>query len=458
MFAMDVLVRQLGSSHFPCPGGNNNQIGDVQKFNALCGLDIGGVEIDRMQVDSLATCVSICTSHQAPRCDGVTFRMDNICIFKTGIATTSTQFQPIAGADSAIGLLPVPPPSSRCASLGTGMIQLMAAKNFNLQCGQIFAGNDIEQQFQPSFDDCLNACAAMPACGGISFDVQQSQGFRNCYLKTQITTGGLLARAGVDSAFVAVDNTVRPAPTAASITSLVPSQIATVVSEVGSGSSSNSVAGTTVASEPVSIQEAPQSTSLSLAGATTAPAASPEDPPSSTAWIAAPIIGSLAAIALLIGLCILRKRRGRAGNHSLSLFGRSRARDLDPRNPSRDSLKLDDEEAGGPTSARSSKDLGQNLSGNPRNSILVTRAVSREVEFMDAPAPRLSDNPFIHPIEIELDDFMDGKGTNGPRDSQNGLKLNGVSVHSTSKEKILSNLQDISEPVEMGKTGAKNNE
>jgi hypothetical protein len=61
MLLEDILPRQVGAgnSHFPCPNGNGTQIGDVQKFNVLCGLDIGGVEIDRMQVDSLNTCVSI---------------------------------------------------------------------------------------------------------------------------------------------------------------------------------------------------------------------------------------------------------------------------------------------------------------------------------------------------------------------------------------------------------------
>lgn len=59
MLEQNLVVRQLGSSHFPCPNGNNTKIGDIQSFNVLCGLDIGGVEIDRMQVDSLSTCVNI---------------------------------------------------------------------------------------------------------------------------------------------------------------------------------------------------------------------------------------------------------------------------------------------------------------------------------------------------------------------------------------------------------------
>lgn len=61
MSSQDIVARQVGTgnSHFPCPTGNGTQIGDVQKFNVLCGLDIGGVEITRMQLDSLSTCVSV---------------------------------------------------------------------------------------------------------------------------------------------------------------------------------------------------------------------------------------------------------------------------------------------------------------------------------------------------------------------------------------------------------------
>jgi hypothetical protein len=59
MLQPELVVRQSGNSHFPCPNGNSTQIGDLQKFNVICGNDIGGIEIDRMQLDSLATCVNI---------------------------------------------------------------------------------------------------------------------------------------------------------------------------------------------------------------------------------------------------------------------------------------------------------------------------------------------------------------------------------------------------------------
>lgn len=54
-----LVTRQLGNSHFPCPSGNTTRIGDVQKFDVFCGMDVGGVEIDRMQLDSLTTCVNL---------------------------------------------------------------------------------------------------------------------------------------------------------------------------------------------------------------------------------------------------------------------------------------------------------------------------------------------------------------------------------------------------------------
>lgn len=439
MFSQDIVARQVGTgnSHFPCPTGNGTQIGDVQKFNVLCGLDIGGVEITRMQLDSLSTCVSVCTSYQGTRCDGVTFRFDNVCIFKTAFAAAGNQFQKATTADSAIGILPSPPPSSRCASLGTGAIQLVTSKNFNLQCGQVFNGNDIEQQFQPTFDACLNACAATSACGGVSYDVQQSQGFKNCFLKTTVTTGGLLQKAGVDSALMTVDNSapvgVPQASSSAlqatpSIAQLSPAGAPDIASAIDPPSQSTESASRS-AVRPLS-EQTTSTTSSSLALATSA-AAAPEVASSSNAWVAGAVIGSLAAAALLIGVYALWVRK-RQQNHGLpiSLLDRFRGGGGGiHRAPSfSGGAKFDDGTLARSVSVSSS---------NSRNDILVTREVSRDMDSpgklsVEAPQPR-----FLSPIDLlPLEDVVVDEHTSVLRNSQNGLKLNGVSIRSTKEEPV----------------------
>lgn len=313
----------------------------------------------------------------------------------------------------------------------------MTSKNFNLQCGQVFNGNDIEQQFQPTFDACLNACAATSACGGVSYDVQQSQGFKNCFLKTTVTTGGLLQKAGVDSALMTVDNSapvgVPQASSSAlqatpSIAQLSPAGAPDIASAIDPPSQSTESASRS-AVRPLS-EQTTSTTSSSLALATSA-AAAPEVASSSNAWVAGAVIGSLAAAALLIGVYALWVRK-RQQNHGLpiSLLDRFRGGGGGiHRAPSfSGGAKFDDGTLARSVSVSSS---------NSRNDILVTREVSRDMDSpgklsVEAPQPR-----FLSPIDLlPLEDVVVDEHTSVLRNSQNGLKLNGVSIRSTKEEPV----------------------
>lgn len=364
--------------------------------------------------------------------------MDNFCIFKTGIppAGGASQFQAVAGADSAIGVLPDPPPTSRCNSLGTGMIQLVAAKTFSLQCGQIFAGNDIEQQFQSSFAGCLDACAAAPACGGVSFDANQSQGFKNCYLKTRVSTGGLLARAGVDSAFAVTNNAAVVTSPSTTFLPASSTHSSSASSSSSSGQSAFPAQSTVLSSGLGLLAETTSSTSVPGAGITTPPAAEEVGSPSN-AWIAAPVIGSLAAVALVLGLVALLSRRNRGRHFPIRFLARWRERYLPrPQTSSSNGGKITDEEATRAGSAMSSRGLASATTGGSRNSILVTGIVSKDIEVLaegDGKSRAGDDDP-TSGLGLELDEIVGRRGASGPRDSQNGLKLNGLSIRSTAEE------------------------
>ncbi|ORY65181.1 uncharacterized protein BCR38DRAFT_484639 [Pseudomassariella vexata] len=313
MVQHDVFLRQ-NFKNFPCPSGNGTQMGAPQSFDILCGTNINGVEIGRMFLDSLNTCMSSCTSQQNPRCEAVTFQLGNTCILKGSINRASSA--QTLGMDSAIGIPANPPPTSNCVH---GAIQLVQAKNFNMQCRQVVFGNDLEQQFHTRFADCMTACASNSACRGVSFDVNQSAGFKNCYLKTGFGAGELFQKEGVDSAFLMANNGAAvfvPGSSSISETSLVTlshllSPSSTV--EADAQPESAGVGMTTFVS--VSAPQETASAGLSLAlvspSALPTPASQESSSMTSNVWVAAPVIGSLAAVVLILSIFILWGRRRR---------------------------------------------------------------------------------------------------------------------------------------------------
>jgi hypothetical protein len=399
--------------------------------------------------------------------------MDNVCIFKTGVSATN--MQAVTGADSAIGILPNPPPTSGCSSLGTGKIELVQAKNFNLQCGQIFSGNDVEQQFQPTFDACLNACAGLSTCGGISFDATQSQGFKNCYLKASVSSGGLLAKAGVDSAIVAVDNS---APASASSSAAAPlggggtggtetsaPVAAPAAADTNGPAASNSalMVTTTVsgAGAAVAQETTPTATAVASAASAAEVAAGGSSPSSSNAWIAAPVIGGLAAFTLVLAIFILwGRRRVRGGGRGLP-FGDGIRRLGDVvavgggvRHGAGEKYMTDEESGGGSgTSSSSSSAPGSRRGDGGGGGIKVLSGSGRRVGHETLTS---GTGPGLEGLDVGVAVSSDGgnsgsaaRGTRanhtphgsggssrkaGLRDSQNGLRLNGLSIHGTGTE------------------------
>ncbi|KAK8044462.1 hypothetical protein PG993_004486 [Apiospora rasikravindrae] len=189
--------RQAGS---PCPGANGGQIGTLRMYNVLCGSRLVGKEIGGQQTASLGDCVDLCNDHAGPRCDGVVYQTNGHCILQADINKSATTLD--AGADSAIAAGMIQKPSSSCETLGSGSIQSANGVNFQITCQKVMSGNDFEVQFQMSFEDCMRACAKDSRCGGVSFEANQSFGFKNCYLKTPFspTSNQILDQASIDTA------------------------------------------------------------------------------------------------------------------------------------------------------------------------------------------------------------------------------------------------------------------
>ncbi|KAI0428419.1 hypothetical protein F5Y09DRAFT_288582 [Xylaria sp. FL1042] len=324
-------LHERQASHAPCPQGNGTMIGDQQKFVVFCNTRFRGDEVLRQKTDSLATCAGLCTTFQNPRCEGAQFKDNNDCVLIGNLQPDGTR--PTRFFDSVAAVFPQPGPTSSCAQQGTGNTFLSQNARFTLQCGKIANGADLEQQFQMTFESCIAACGANPACAGVSYDPSQSAGFQNCYLKSAIDPANVFAKIGVDTAML-VNDADQVAGAGASVVSTVTAPVAvsqsttyvTVIPDPGTVSipvtvtPASSTTGALAASTPKASTKAASSGAdddglgsgvsnnsgrPKFDGGGTAPSAS------SNAWIAAPVIGGIAALTLLLAIFVLWQRRRR---------------------------------------------------------------------------------------------------------------------------------------------------
>ncbi|KAK4200966.1 hypothetical protein QBC40DRAFT_224317 [Triangularia verruculosa] len=314
----------------PCTrgSGNGTTIGSFQDFTVFCNTNLDGDVIERIDAFDLTACMDLCSSFH-PRCDGASFDGAR-CFLKTRLAPVDPR-QLFRGIDS--GIASFPEASSNCVTLPA--TQTALGTNFQIMCGFIIAGSDLSQNFAPTFQDCLGQCAVTSGCAAVSFDPSLDLGFKNCYLKTGVANpGDLAADRRTDSArIIAAGDPNQPPPGPGVSTIPVPS---------GAANGNGVVFFTPPANPsitPSSIELPPATTTAPLADALTTslpeiisstelapppfafPTASSPNPfpdtfsgdnesaPSSNAWIAAPVVGSVAAIALIVISFIMLKRR-----------------------------------------------------------------------------------------------------------------------------------------------------
>lgn len=302
----------------PCPQANGSQIGSPLAFKLLCGTAVNGLQLATTQAGSMDDCLSQCTDHHGPRCDGVQFTSAGQCIMLANVNDRDTTLSPTL--DSAIAQLPDPGPVSDCGLLGTGSIQTNIGKQFQLSCNSVWNGDDYDQQFHMSLESCMGACASnATGCGGISYETSQAFGFKNCYLKTKApaTPDKLIQRAETDTAVMMLqkDDSSEPATTVVSVTSTVTMSMATsttvvvvtkmmtsTVPSTGLPSPEASPTGAAGAKEPAQLEGTPQNATAKTAGA---------------------VVGAVALVAL-VALAIWFFRRQRRNRAPVSEFDPAR--------------------------------------------------------------------------------------------------------------------------------------
>ncbi|KAK5657801.1 hypothetical protein OQA88_2874 [Cercophora sp. LCS_1] len=345
------MVERRQQAASPCPNRNGTQIGSAQTFTLFCGTDIGGNVLESLAAFDLNTCVDLCSSFH-PRCDGASFD-GTTCQLKARLAPGAVRQN--RRLDSAVGIFPSA--TSNCGTLGTTSRAL--DRNFDIRCGTVIAGFDLVQNFAPTLQDCMGQCAATTNCGAVSYDPSLDQGFKNCYLKTVVSDPSLVvADARVDTALLQGVGNALPgaggAPAAggggAGVATIpLPTQALTgggavfFTPPVATGGAIIPIA--TTVSAPTLVTELvppsgspfptlffPGNSNTGAAATSSANAAAQDmgDGGSSNAWIAAPVVGSVAAIALIVLSFIMLKRR-RLGNRSGTSSSNSSTDDLRPR-------------------------------------------------------------------------------------------------------------------------------
>ncbi|KAK1749841.1 hypothetical protein QBC47DRAFT_439942 [Echria macrotheca] len=372
-------LRRRQAAASPCPTRNGTTVGTAQSFTLVCGTDIGGAVVNTSDAFDLQTCADICASFH-PRCDGITYD-GRTCELKARVIPGIGRFS--RRSDSAVAIFPGA--SSNCTTLGATTTSSLGG-SFQVMCGKVINGSDLSQNFAPTFQDCLQQCSATSGCAAVSFDPSQDQGFKNCYLKTSVADPTTIVADGrVDTAMLqaaapaaapadtssgaaaAPGVTTIPLPTSSSdaitTTSAAGAVFFTPPGVLPTSAGAGISVGSLVPANPqptITNLLPPSATGLSptllfpgLGGAgaggtggtvftggssgssdssSTGQGGSGSTEASSNAWIAAPVVGSVAAIALIVLSFIMLKRRRlgqRAGGSSRS--SNSSTDDLNPR-------------------------------------------------------------------------------------------------------------------------------
>jgi hypothetical protein len=207
---------------------------------------------------TLDECLKICVD-QHPLCKAVSWAPDlkigfANCWPKTGFPEGGLQSPgPKSGTIHTATLTQIDPIDNKCPDAKT-----YNSKNakFDIHCGKVISGTNITSMHTQNITSCMDACATYDQkCVGIVFDSSLSGGFKNCYLQNTTNT--------------------------------VSDQASATYAAMSSGSSNGNG------------NNSGDSTNTNDSSSSS----------SSKAWIAGPVLGGIAAIALIAFLIFFIRRR-----------------------------------------------------------------------------------------------------------------------------------------------------
>lgn len=150
-------------------------------FQILCGVDYGGGDMGATNTPTFAACINACSDAQG--CVDVSY-VNGACYMKNTLNTLNqaghvwTAKLVPAGGNSGTQTPPTPNAKLSCeGNKDNGKIFEGTNYNFEITCGIDYAGGDLLGTSADSFEACMKACDANPACVNVAYAAP------GCYLK-----------------------------------------------------------------------------------------------------------------------------------------------------------------------------------------------------------------------------------------------------------------------------------
>ncbi|CRG91606.1 hypothetical protein PISL3812_08656 [Talaromyces islandicus] len=275
-------VTQMAPLDTSCPYQNNSIIESSRgmPFHILCDQDMGGYGdyfpwgvTNRPHTDTMMECMELCAQAH-PLCVGVSWNADltagyGNCYLKN--SQNGVPFTPSSYVTHS-GLVQMPVTNS-CSTSDPKQLT-SNGKTFNVTCFEARAGsNNFTSVYSANITGCVDECAAYDgpeSCLAVFYDNTCADGFDNCYLLN--ATGTQTVPRNCTYAELASGNPSGSSPSPSPSTSAVPST--STEPSPGASSSDSSSGGS-----------------------------------SSKAWIAGPVVGVVAAVAIAFAGFLWWRRR-----------------------------------------------------------------------------------------------------------------------------------------------------
>lgn len=169
---------------------------DGLQFQTYCGQNIKGTNLSKHSSQNITSCMETCSLNR-PRCYGVSFDSNGpTCYLKPDSATTGN-LTTWKGWTSALANATqlASPANVSCPYPANSIQTTRSGLEFEVLCNLDRVG---EGDYCPpssvtcpshadSLEECMDTCAkAHPLCQGVSWNVDMTEGFANCYLKNSL--------------------------------------------------------------------------------------------------------------------------------------------------------------------------------------------------------------------------------------------------------------------------------
>lgn len=182
--------------------------GTESQYQILCDTDFAGGDLAAIGAETFADCIAACDAND--ECVDVSYGFRTTTCWLKGQITTANPAEGIWTARKKTEEETGPKTVVTCENnASNNTVYKSGTSSFLVLCGFDYGGGDMGGSAQPTFADCMDACAATEGC----VDVSYAGGF--CYMKNTLTT---LSPAGwVWTGKKVVDTTV-PVPTGSDLT------------------------------------------------------------------------------------------------------------------------------------------------------------------------------------------------------------------------------------------------